>query len=141
MIDTERYRVYLNKDGRYRCYDRLTQKVVSYPRILMAQKLGRPLGPYEDVHHIDGNTKNNSLDNLTIVSHGEHQRQHTTKYPKTVIEKCVYCGNKFTMTRIQQQRRKSNAKRGKKGPFCSRRCSGLYGTHEQRKRKYTTECA
>lgn len=141
MIDTKRYSVYVNKDGRYRCYDRVTQKVVSYPRILMAEKLGRPLEPYEEVHHIDGNTKNNSLDNLTVVNKGEHQRYHSIKYPELVFETCVYCGKKFAMTRVQQQRRKSEEKRGKYGPFCSRRCSGLYGTDEQRKRKNTAECA
>lgn len=141
MIDTKRYNIYLNKDGRYRCYDKVTHKVVSYPRILMANKLGRSLEPYEDVHHIDGNTQNNSIDNLTIVNRGEHQRQHSTKYSETVVETCIYCGNKFTMTRVQQQRRKSDAKRGKKGPFCSRKCSGLYGVDEQRRRKSMTECA
>lgn len=141
MIDTKRYNVYVNKDGRYRCYDKLTHKVVSYPRILMAKKLGRPLEPYEDVHHIDGNTRNNSLDNLVIILHGEHQRHHSTKYPETVSAYCAYCGKKFTMTRKQQQYRKSSERRGKKGPFCSRRCSGLYGTDEQRRRKSMTECA
>ena len=45
------------------------------------------------------------------------------------------------MTRKQQQYRKSSERRGKKGPFCSRRCSGLYGTDEQRRRKSMTECA
>jgi len=141
MIDTKRYNVYVNKDGRYRCYDKVTHKVVSYPRILMAQKLGRPLEPYEDVHHIDGNTRNNSIDNLAIIPHGEHQRHHSTKYSETVSATCVYCGKTFTMTRKQQQDRKSAEHRGKKGPFCSRRCSGLYGTDEQRRLKSMTECA
>lgn len=141
MIDKKRYNIYVSKDGRYRCYDRVTHKVVSYPRILMAEKLGRPLEPYEDVHHIDGNVQNNNVDNLTIILHGEHQRQHSTKYSDDVVATCVYCGKQFTMTRVQQQRRTSDARRGKKGPFCSRKCSGLYGTDEQRRRKSMTECA
>ena len=141
MVDEKRYNIYVSKDGRYRCYDKVTHKVVSYPRILMAEKLGRPLEPYEDVHHIDGNVQNNNVDNLTIILHGEHQRQHSTKYSGTVVATCVYCGKKFTMTRVQQQRRVSDSKRGKKGPFCSRKCSGLYGTDEQRRRKSMTECA
>ena len=67
MIDTKRYNIYVNKDGRYRCYDKVTKKVVSYPRILMAEKLGRPLEPYEDVHHIDGNCTNNKEENLQLL--------------------------------------------------------------------------
>ena len=49
--------VYTNKDGRVRAVIRnedgsITSK--SYPRILMEESLGRPLEPYEDVHHKDG---------------------------------------------------------------------------------------
>ena len=53
MINKSRYNIYYNSDGRVRCYDKETKKVVSYPRILMEEKLGIPLEPYEQVHHID----------------------------------------------------------------------------------------
>ena len=69
----------------------------SYPRILMAKKLGRPLKPNEDVHHIDGNPLNNDLTNLEVVTHGEHQRIHSIKYVDTV-ETCMICGNQFIKT-------------------------------------------
>jgi len=69
----------------------------SYPRILMEQKLGRELLPEEDVHHIDGNPLNNNLNNLEIIMHGEHQREHSIKYFNT-IEICQICGNTFIMT-------------------------------------------
>lgn len=44
-------------------------------RLVMAEFLGRPLLPYpaETVHHIDGDTENNSIDNLQLRfgSHGQ----------------------------------------------------------------------
>ena len=36
--------------------------------------IGRPLNPWEDVHHIDGIKDNNSPENLQIISHGDHSR-------------------------------------------------------------------
>lgn len=47
---------YKCKDGRIRAYCRdeyNNPKVISYPRILMEESLGRPLEPYENVHHVD----------------------------------------------------------------------------------------
>lgn len=68
--------IYVNqKDHRVRAYYKDSNGKLhtkSYPRILMEKKLGRPLKPYEDVHHIDGNPENNSLENLEIKIHGKH---------------------------------------------------------------------
>lgn len=61
--------VYKCNDGRYRAYCRDENgqpKIVSYPRILMEQSLGRPLELFEDIHHINGDASDNVLDNLTI---------------------------------------------------------------------------
>lgn len=93
--------VYTNKDGRMRQVivtddGRHTSK--SYPRVLLEQKLGRELYPYEDVHHIDGDHTNNNLDNLEVVMHGEHQSFHAAKYIDSE-EICQICGKKFIMTR------------------------------------------
>lgn len=75
--------IYICQDNRTRIYivfDDKTHKIMSYPKFLMEQYIGRPLEPYEDVHHIDGDTLNNDISNLEIKNHGEHQKEHSTKY-------------------------------------------------------------
>lgn len=46
-------------------------------RVIAERKIGRPLKPGEVVHHIDGNHRNNSPDNLQVLaSQAEHMRLH-----------------------------------------------------------------
>jgi hypothetical protein len=46
-------------------------------RLVMAQALGvETLPSYMDVHHIDGNTRNNHLDNLALVTKKGHAALH-----------------------------------------------------------------
>jgi hypothetical protein len=45
----------------------------------MENKLKRYLKKNEDVHHKDGNPSNNSLDNLELVKHDDHQIEHAKK--------------------------------------------------------------
>ena len=92
---------YRREDGRWVAYcvdDKGNPHIVSYPIILMAQKLGRPLEPNEDIHHIDGNPDNNSLDNLELQEHGEHQREHFQKYVDTT-EICMIFGKQEQIDR------------------------------------------
>lgn len=44
--------------------------------VVAEQKLGRPIGPNEHVHHIDENKQNNDPDNLLVLSNEDHQRFH-----------------------------------------------------------------
>lgn len=135
---------YICKDGRVRVYctdDNGRHHIRSYSRILMEEKLGRPLEPYEDVHHIDGNPLNNSINNLEIKLHGEHQREHSQKYFDE-IKICPICNCMFIWTALQQRRFYSNQSRkiskNKSTPFnepiCSKQCVGIYSKREQSRR-------
>lgn len=136
-------KTYNCKDGRVRARvadDNNNSFVLSYPRILMEEKLGRPLEPYEDVHHIDGNPLNNDLSNLAVIAHGEHQRIHR-KYRDTIAT-CAMCGKEFEWPAQSQRDFYSNLRRRTQaGPFCSKRCVGLYGKQEQIRRNSNAECA
>lgn len=139
--------IYIGKDNRTRVAIKdQTGKyhIKSYPRILMEEKLGRPLEPYEDVHHIDGNPLNNDINNLQIILHGEHQKQHSQKYFDKMMT-CPICGKEFLWTALQQRyfysqsKRRDGSKRIKE-PFCSKRCVGIYGRQEQIRRNSYAEC-
>lgn len=62
-------------------------------RYIMERYLGRKLQTQEYVHHINGNKKDNRLENLTVMSAQEHNDLHNTIYPKTKI--CKVCGKEF----------------------------------------------
>ncbi len=50
-------------------------------RIVVEYWLGRSLKPYETVHHINGNIKDNRISNLEIINDWEHKKKHgLTKY-------------------------------------------------------------
>lgn len=52
-------------------------------RLMMAAKLGRMLKPTEQVNHINGDTQDNSLCNLELVSHKQNV--------KHAVENNLYC--------------------------------------------------
>mgnify|MGYP001165939658 CR=1 FL=1 len=46
-------------------------------RLVLEQAIGRYLEPEEVVHHIDGNSRNNAIENLMLfASNGEHSKYH-----------------------------------------------------------------
>ena len=136
--------IYKCKDGRTRVViknDDGTMSSKSYPRILMEEKLGRPLEPNEDVHHIDGNKENNLLDNLEIVKHGEHQRSHTPRKYFNTLMVCEVCGKSFVMSSKKLSNYIRDLRRGRRrGITCSKHCAYWLGKREQIRSDSNAEC-
>lgn len=105
---------------------------ISYTRSLLEEKLGRKLRDNEEVHHIDGNHDNNSIDNLIAISKKYHRKYHAelNKKYRTRLTTCEVCGNKFVWTDKQQSLYSRDLNRTIKRDriiSCSRHCSTLYG--------------
>lgn len=117
---------YTRKDGRQHvCIILLdgTRLTRSYPKYLKEVELGRSLDPLEEtIDHKDRNFKNDSPENLQIMTRGENAAKSAERR-KEVFDNCVFCGKEFKLS-VSQVR---NRCRGKAGPFCSRSCVGKYG--------------
>jgi len=118
-----------HKDGRIRARIRRddgSESVVSYPRILMEMKLGKPLDPSIDVHHIDGDKSNNDLDNLALIPHGYHQSLHRKYHDK--IMTCDCCGRLFVWKSKTQSNYYRDLHRSKQRFItCSKKCAYKLG--------------
>lgn len=103
-------------------------KTVSYPKYLMEQQLGRELDPdKETIDHIDGDFTNNNFSNLRVIPRSQHISEDRSR-AKMVELPCVECNTKTVRSPSYVRGR---AKRGIAGPFCSRQCSGKYGSRRQ----------
>jgi hypothetical protein len=99
---------------------------MSYPKYLMEQKLGRPLGDNETIDHLDGNFLNNSDSNLKIKDRISHNKDDVIRR-KGELLKCVWCNKEFECDAVGLH----NRSRKRAGPFCSKSCSGKYGRSVQ----------
>ena len=66
-------------------------------RIIMEKHLKRNLLPTETVHHIDGNKKNNAIENLVVLSVSDHAIQAWKDRKEKWLwsrkhNKCIDCG-------------------------------------------------
>jgi hypothetical protein len=81
-------------------------------RLKVEKLIGRKLGRFEFVHHVDEDKRNNEIENLEIVTPVIHAIRHNQwKHPKTW--KCEVCGEDFTPP---------PTKRGGKKRTCSKAC-------------------
>lgn len=64
------------RKGRYAVYTRGPNKGCSVHVVLMEQHIGRRLIKDEVVHHKDEDKHNNHIDNLELMTHGQHSRHH-----------------------------------------------------------------
>lgn len=127
--------VYVDEDGKHRSK--------SFPRILMEMKLGKPLDPEDDVHHLDYNPTNNNLDNLDVVNHIQHCREHSQKYFDMEFI-CPICGRKFIMSAKKYRQYvfdlKNRPWKRNSVPACSRRCSYYLGVQERANSNVSAGC-
>lgn len=85
-------------------------------RLIMENLIGRRIEEWEVVHHIDGNKKNNSPENLQVMELAEHTRMHSTTGRTYVDRTCASCGVAFKLD-------KRNAP-FRPGKYCSKPCAG-----------------
>jgi hypothetical protein len=115
------------KDGRKHVvvyYIDSTHRTISYPRHIMEQHLGRELEFIEEVDHIDRDHTNNSIDNLQIVGRYKHRQLDALRAFKEKYT-CPICKKEFYRS---SNRVRHASKQNKSGPFCSKVCSGRYGS-------------
>jgi len=80
-------------------------------RSIAESLLGRPLADGEVVHHADGNKRNNSKDNIQIITQSEHLRLHFKEMMEARVSKDAFargekCGNvKLTEKAVVEIRR------------------------------------
>lgn len=132
VFEEKVYGPYTRKeDGRQHVIKQHTdgsQHTVSYPKYLVEQALGRELDPVaETVDHIDGNFHNNNFTNLRLIPLGKHVSEDNRRVTTSEIT-CIWCGVVVT-AKIKD--RVHSMKQGSAGPFCSRVCSGEYGSKVQ----------
>ena len=53
-------------------WKRINGKCVRVSRLMMEQHLGRSLKDNEDVHHINGDSLDDRIENLQLMTHSEH---------------------------------------------------------------------
>ncbi len=123
---------YTRKDGRQHIvlnntskskYESGKLKTISYPKAIMEVYLNRRLEKNETVDHIDKDYLNNDIQNLQVLDRKVHAKLDA-KRVKYLPVKCTICKKEFIPTRSQ-------FRSGRKGFFCSKKCSGLYGALRQ----------
>lgn len=93
------------------------QGLVLTHRLVMSEHIGRPLLDGEVVHHLDGNKRNNNIENLELMSTRDHHLEHYQERKDELIQlsrtKQSIEKRKETYKRIAHQQGSSNSNYGK----------------------------
>lgn len=123
------YGPYLRKDGRQHVVVLFNKKkiTVSYPKFLVENHINRKLSLDETIDHINKDFSDNNLSNLRIINKKDHSSQDVLRIKVEFI--CPICEKHITYFNKRASDVISNKKRGRSGPYCSRKCAGKGGSN------------
>lgn len=76
--------------------------------LVMERYLGRHIKRDEVVHHINHNRQDNRIENLQLMTNGEHSKHHNAERHKEIDKRlCNKCGQKTTVYRKDKSGYKS----------------------------------
>jgi len=108
----------------YRYKRNQAHKLTTEHRYVMEQHLGRKLSYEEVVHHINGDRKDNRIENLQVMTPSHHRLLHSGNLYVQIygIKRCDCCGRILPVHKFDKQTLNQN----NPVPYCKRcRRSGL----------------
>lgn len=100
---------------------------VLYHRAIMENHLNKVLNPDEVVHHINGDTFDNRIENLELLFRSAHISMHRSNRGIVFSTmKCPGCGKIF-----ERRRNKTHLIKGGLFTTCSRKCRGIFSRKVQ----------
>ncbi len=112
----------LNGKQRFRVYNpdhpRSTSGYVLRSVIAYEQYHGVVVPRIKEIHHINGNTLDDSRENLLMLSNSEHQKTHSRLRGSRLKRICQYCDKEFEINRYRLNDKTSP----NRGTYCSPNC-------------------
>ena len=82
--------------------------IIDRHRYMMEQHLGRKLKPHEIIHHINGKSRDDRIENLKLTTRSKHTQEHVKRgnHP-TFIPRKMVGNNLYRCSRCKQDKPKS----------------------------------